>query len=118
MKGTEMTSGAKKGASVDLVTGEAIKNAIETRNGSALASFYAKHAVARVIDRNNPPSRPKEIKGKDAIETFWADICGREMTHSVTVSATQDNRIAFTEACAYPDGTKVFCMAVVELEDG
>ena len=32
--------------------------------------------------------------------------------------AGQGNRLAFTQACAYPDGAKVFCVAVVELADG
>ena len=26
--------------------------------------------------------------------------------------------MAFTQACAYPDGTKVYCMAALKLEDG
>ena len=39
--------------------------------------------VLRVIDRNNPPSKPREIRGRAAIATFWDDICSRAMTHSV-----------------------------------
>ena len=100
------------------VTGTAIKQAIETRDGRMLAGFYADHAVTRVIDRNNPPSRPREIKGKAAITAFWADICGRAMTHRVDVSIAEGDKLAFTQACAYPDGAKVFCAAIVRLEDG
>ena len=100
------------------VTGTAIKQAIETRDGRMLAGFYADHAVTRVIDRNNPPSRPREIKGKAAITAFWADICGRAMTHRVDVSIAEGDKLAFTQACAYPDGAKVFCASIVRLEDG
>ncbi|MCL4184031.1 MAG: nuclear transport factor 2 family protein [Burkholderiaceae bacterium] len=100
------------------VTGAAIKQAIETRDGRTLASFYADHAVTRVIDRNNPPSRPREIKGKAAITAFWDDICGRAMTHRVDVSIAEGDKLAFTQACTYPDGAKVFCASVVELEGG
>jgi ketosteroid isomerase-like protein len=64
----------------DAVTGAAIKRAIEGRDGRMLASFYADDAVLRVIDRNNPPSKPREVKGKSAIGTFWDDICSRAMT--------------------------------------
>ena len=100
------------------VTGTAIKQAIETRDGRMLAGFYADHAVTRVIDRNNPPSRPREIRGKAAITAFWADICGRAMTHRVDVSIAEGDKLAFTQACAYPDGARVFCASIVRLEDG
>ncbi|MBV9218181.1 MAG: nuclear transport factor 2 family protein [Methylobacteriaceae bacterium] len=102
----------------DVVTGAAIKRAIEGRDGRMLASFYADDAEVRVIDRNNPPSRPREIKGRSAISTFWDDICSRAMTHKVETSIAEDNRLAFTQACAYPDGAKVFCVAMLELKGG
>ena len=100
----------------DMVTGAAIKRAIEGRDGRMLASFYADDAVVRVIDRNNPPSKPREVKGKPAISAFWDDICTRAMTHKVETSIAEGNRLAFTQACTYPDGAKVFCVAMIELE--
>jgi hypothetical protein len=100
------------------VTGAALKRAIETRDGHALASFYADHAVTRIIDRNNPPSKPREIKGRAAIAAFWDDICGRAMTHRVDTSIAEENRLAFTQACSYPDGAKVFCIGVLQLQGG
>jgi hypothetical protein len=36
-------------------------------------SFYCDDAVVRIIDRNNPPSKPRVIKGKSAIGAFWED---------------------------------------------
>lgn len=100
------------------VTSAAIKQAIETRDSRMLAGFYADHAVTRVIDRNNPPSRPREIKGKAAITAFWDDICGRAMTHRVDVSIAEGDKLAFTQACAYPDGARVFCASIVTLQGG
>jgi len=100
------------------VTGAGIKRAIETRDGRMLAGFYADDAVLRIVDRNNPPSRPREIKGKAAIGTFWNDICGRMMTHTVDASIAEGNKLAFTQACAYPDGAKVLCMAMLDLKNG
>ena len=102
----------------DAVSGDAIKRAIEGRDGRTLASFYAEDAVLRVIDRNNPPSKPREVKGKSAIATFWDDVCSRAMTHKVDTSIAEGNRLAFTQACAYPDGAKVFCIAMLELKGG
>ena len=103
---------------VDTVTGSAIKRAIENRDGRMLANFYADDSVVRVIDRNNPPSRPREVKGRSAISTFWDDICSRAMTHKIDTSIAEGNRLAFTQACTYPDGAKVFCVAMLELKGG
>ena len=100
------------------VTGSAIKRAIEGRDGRMLAGFYADDAIVRVIDRNNPPSLPREIRGKMAIATFWDDICSRAMTHEVNFSVSEGDRLAFSQACAYPDGAKVFCLAMLELKGG
>jgi ketosteroid isomerase-like protein len=100
------------------VTGAAIKQAIETRDGPTLGSFYADDALLRIIDRNNPPSKPREVKGRSAIGVFWDDICSRAMTHVVETTIADGDRLAFTQACAYPDGTKVFCSAVLELKGG
>ena len=102
----------------DQVTAAAIKRAIEGRDGRMLASFYADDAVVRIIDRNNPPSKPRVVKGRSAIDTFWDDICSRAMTHKVDVSLAEGNRLAFTQACTYPDGAKVFCAAMIELAGG
>lgn len=100
------------------VDGAAIKKAIEGRDGKMLASFYADDAVVCVIDRNNPPSKPREIRGRQAIATFWDDICSRAMTHKVDATIAQGDHLAFTQACAYPDGTRVFCAAILDLFEG
>lgn len=100
------------------VDGAAIKQAIEGRDGRMLAGFYADDAVVRVIDKNNPPSRPREVHGRAAIATFWDDICSRAMTHKIENTIANGNSLSFTQACAYPDGTKVFCAAIVSLKNG
>jgi hypothetical protein len=100
------------------VTGAAIKHAIEGHDGAQLASFYADAATVRIIDRNNPPSKPRQIVGRAAIATFWDDICSRAMTHMVETTVSEGNSLAFTQSCAYPDGAKVFCLAILRLADG
>ena len=74
--------------------------------------------MVRIIDRNNPPSQPREIRGRAAIAAFWDDICSRAITHSVDTTIAEGDRLAFTQACAYPDGAKVFCAATLDLKDG
>ena len=71
-----------------------------------LASFYTDDAVVRVIDRNNPPSKPREIKDRAAIDMFWDDICSRAMAHKVETKLADGDKLAFTQACSYPDGAR------------
>ena len=100
------------------VTGTAIKQAMENRDGRMLASFYADTATLRVVDRNNAPSKPRDITGKEAISAYWEDVCSRAITHTVETTVTEGNRLAFAETCSYPDGAKVYCQAMLELKDG
>jgi len=100
------------------VTIAGLKRAIEGRKAPALADFYADDAVVRVIDHDNPPSKPRNLEGKSAISAYFGDVCGRSMTHKVENGIAVGNRLAFTQSCAYPDGTKVFCSAIIELKGG
>lgn len=100
------------------VSAQGLKAAIEGRDGARLAGFYAEDAEMRVIDRVNPPSRPRLLQGRAAIAGHWADVCGRAMTHEVDFTVTEGDRLAFSQACAYPDGTRVACLATLELQDG
>jgi hypothetical protein len=95
-----------------------LKSAIEGRNAAGLIALYADDAVMRIIDRDNPPSRPRELKGRGAIAAFYEDVCSRAMTHKVEAGVSDGRRLAFTQACAYPDGTRVFCSAMIEIEAG
>jgi hypothetical protein len=100
------------------VTVAGLKRAIEGRKASAFAGMYADDAVLQVIDRDNPPSNPRSLQGKDVIAAYFADVCGRDMTHKVESGVATGNRLAFTQSCAYPDGTKVFCSAMIDLKGG
>ena len=40
------------------------------------------------------------------------------MTHTVELGVADGDRLAFTQSCAYPDGLKVYCSAMIELKDG
>jgi ketosteroid isomerase-like protein len=87
--------------------GAAIKHAIETRNANMLSKLYTDDATLRVIDYNNPPSKPHEVRGRNAITTFWDDICGRAMTHKIDINATEGDRLTFSQSCTYPGGQGV-----------
>jgi|SRR5215472_3072791 len=97
---------------------DTLKAAIEGRDAAELMSLYSDDAVMRIIDRDNPPSRPRMLEGRAAIGTFYDDVCSRAMTHRVEAGVSDGRRLAFTQACAYPDGTRVFCSAMIEIADG
>ena len=94
-----------------------LSRAVETRDSKAMRGFYTKNARMRIIDRDHPPSRPLKIIGQDAIGAYFDDVCSRTMTHKVEGGCVNVERLAYTQACAYPDGTRVFCSAMAELKD-
>ena len=111
-------SKAKSKPKAKPVTVAGLKRAIEGRKASAFAGMYVEDAVLQVIDRDNPPSKPRSLRGRDAIASYFADVCGRDMTHKIESGVATGNRLAFTQSCAYPDGTKVFCSAMIDLKGG
>jgi hypothetical protein len=96
----------------------ALTRAIEGRDAEALLGLYADGATMTIIDRQHPPSAPLVIIGRQAIGDYWKDMCGRTMTHHIEASLANDRNLAFTQSCAYPDGTKVFCSAMMDIADG
>lgn len=96
---------------------EAIRTATESRDAAGLARLYADDAEVSVIDRSTPPSSPRVLHGKGEIVAYLEDTCTREMTHQVRDLVEGDGRIAHTVHCRYPDGTRVLCMTVADLDD-
>jgi hypothetical protein len=88
------------------VTVARLKRAIEGRNARALAALYGEDAVVQVIDRDNPPSKPRNLEGRSAISAYFDDVYGRDMTHKIESGVAAGKRLAFTQNCAYPDGTE------------
>ncbi|WGU41121.1 nuclear transport factor 2 family protein [Phenylobacterium sp. NIBR 498073] len=100
------------------ITPKTLKTALEGRDASALIGFYVDDAVIQIIDRDHPPSAPLELRGKAQIARYYEDVCGRAMTHRLESAVADDAHMAFSESCAYPDGTRVFCTAMLDLDHG
>lgn len=92
--------------------------ALEQCNVDMILGCYSDDAEMQVIDRNNPPSSPLKLHGKKAIADYYKDICSRSMKHVVQQEIVGDNRLGFTEACQYADGTRVLAAEMCELSDG
>jgi ketosteroid isomerase-like protein len=96
---------------------EALRRAREQRDADLLLSLYADDAEVRVVDQATPPGSPKVLRGEEAAE-YWRDVCGRDMTHRVENEVIGAERVAFNEACEYPDGTKVLSAETLDVHDG
>jgi ketosteroid isomerase-like protein len=96
----------------------ALRRGIEERDAAAMRALYAPDAELTVVDRTTPPSRPRVLRGRSAIGEYLDDVCGRDMAHRLERVVVEGDTGAFTQACRYPDGTRVLCMAMLDLRDG
>lgn len=92
-----------------------IRKAVETRDAKSLKALYAANAVLTIIDTDNPPSKPRTIKGAVDIGAFLDDVYSRDMKHTLDSGIVDGKHLAYVEACSYPDGTHVVCSAMAEL---
>ena len=97
---------------------EALTRAIEARDADAIAALYAEGATVTLLDRDNPPSSPQVMSGREEIRTYFRDICGRNLDHEVRDAVVDEHGLAFTQHCRYPDGSRVVCSAVGVVEGG
>lgn len=97
---------------------DALRRAMETRDAAAQTAMFADDADISMVDKDNPPSAPRQIQGREAIAALFDDICNRDMTHEVQRALVSGDTAAFSEACRYADGTRVLSNAVLDLRDG
>jgi ketosteroid isomerase-like protein len=97
---------------------EALRRGIQERDAATLLGLYAEDAELHVVDRNDQPSHPKIIRGRQAIGDYFADVCGRDMTHTIERLVVSESSAAFVQACRYPSGARVLCIAVLDLVGG
>ena len=92
-----------------------LRKAVETRNAASLKGYYADDAVLTIIDNDNPPSKPRTIKGAKEIGAFLDDVYSRDMTHTIDMGLIDGNKLAFIQGCKYGDGTCVIASNTAEL---
>jgi ketosteroid isomerase-like protein len=97
---------------------EALRRGVEERDASTLLDLYAEDAELQIVDRSSPPSTPRILTGRSAIGAYLDEISSRDMTHELTRVVVTETSLAYVEQCRYPDGTRVLCMAVLDLAGG
>jgi len=96
----------------------ALRRAIESRDAAAQVAMFADDAEMVVVDKDHPPSDPQRVVGIEAIRAAIEDVCARDMTHEVTHAIAGPDGAAYTLACRYPDGTRVFCATLLQTRGG
>jgi hypothetical protein len=97
---------------------EALRQGVEQLDAEVLINLYADDAQMRIVNRYTTPSSPRELRGKEQITEYLRDVCGRAMTHHIENEVVGEDRVAFNEACEYPDGTRVLAATTVDVRDG
>jgi len=97
---------------------EAMRRGIEQLDADLLIGLYADDAELRIINKNTTPSSPQVLRGKEEITEYLRDVCGRAMTHHIEDEVIGEERIAFFEACEYPDGTRVLAATTLDVRGG
>jgi ketosteroid isomerase-like protein len=93
---------------------EPLRRAIESCDSHALSELYADDAVILIMDRDHPPERRCASAAARRSSATMAGICDRDMTHTLEAAVADASHLAFTERCAYPDGTRVFCSVMAD----
>jgi len=95
---------------------DTLRRGVEGRDAALLASLYSDDAEVIEVDKDHPPNAPRRFVGRGSIEDHLLDICSREMTHELAQPVQDGNRLAFTEACRYDDGTNVLSITIADLD--
>src|SRR5579862_2429841 len=114
-KGSLQMSSSQMSPTADLTT---LCDAIQRGDEATLVALYAGDAQLTIVDRTRPPSKPTVLADPNAIASYYHDVCGRAMTHTVEQTISGPDGIAFTEACRYADGTRVLSANLLTLRDG
>jgi hypothetical protein len=115
---TETSTTAAGAAAPAPFSPDAFRRAAEERDAAALLAMYTEDAEVVIVDHEAQPSCPRVLHGRGEVATYLADLCGRDMTHKIDRFVFSGGGAAYLESCAYPDGTKVRCAAVLDLRDG
>jgi ketosteroid isomerase-like protein len=97
---------------------DSFTRAAEARDASTQLSMYGQDAVVTIVNKVSQPGSPRVLRGREEIGAWLEDTYARDMTHKVQHTISDEAGAAYTQACRYPDGTKVLCGTVIQLDGG
>lgn len=97
----------------------AFKRAVESGwDIRALLPLYDEDVEYVIVDKNNPPSSPRVLKGRTAIGEYLTEAAGHGIVSRIDRAVVSDDLAALTFDCRYPEGTRVLCNSMLELDGG
>lgn len=97
---------------------EVLRQGWQECDAELLLNLYADEAEVRIVDRDNPPSAPFELHGREAITEYLQDAFSSKATHRVENAIVGNDRAAYNVACQYPGGIRVLYAGIVEVRNG
>ena len=96
----------------------AYKQAIESHDEAGVLRAYADDAVVVAYSERDRPAAPRRLEGRAAIDAWWRDVMGRNLTHRLSDELAGGDRFAFRETCVYPTGERVVGTHICRVRDG
>ena len=97
----------------------AFKRAVESGwDTGSLLPLYHEDIEYVTVDKNNTPSSPRVLRGRAALGAYLKDAASHGIVSRIDQPVVSEERVAVTFNCRYPDGTRVLCNSILELEDG
>src|SRR5829696_5091929 len=97
---------------------EVFKRAYEEWDIEALLGFYADDVELVQSDRDNPPSAPRVLHGKEIFKGMFEHCAAAGVTATVEHTIAAEDRAAATVTCEFPGGRKVLANSILEIQDG
>lgn len=95
------------------------KRAVESGwDVGALLPLYDEDVEYVTVDKNHPPSSPGVRRGRSAIGEYLKEAASHGVVSRIEHAVVSDERAAVTFNCRYPNGTRVLCNSMLELEHG
>ena len=86
--------------------------AVEERDSETQVAMYAPDATVTIADRITQPGSPRVLRGTSEIRGWIEDVDGREMTHAVQHSVSDEHGAASPRRAAIPTSSNAHRRAV------
>jgi len=74
---------------------------------TGVTAWYADDADLTILDRDNPPAAPATYHGLAEIGSYYRDICGRNMEHTVEDLDSTIDGLGTRSVVATPTGPEL-----------
>jgi ketosteroid isomerase-like protein len=96
----------------------AFREAFERKDAGRWTEFYAEDAHWIEYKPSAPPRAPIRMIGKAQIKEFIEAVSRSDLEIAIADEVVDDERVAFSVTCTFPDGKRVYEQVIVQLRGG